>query len=584
MTALFLGTERLTLSDADLLGEGGEARVFRWRDLALKVFHPTSVAGKEAKVRAFPAGLPAEVVGPLERLVDTKQRFAGYAMRRVEKAEEFGRLQQRKYREATVPTQQVMRLFGTLEATLRALHAKQVVVGDLNDGNVLFSGDQVRLIDADSMQFAGLGCSVAHERYLDPTLYGVDLTQRPAFSERTDWYAFAVLLFASLTYTHPFGGTHRTLGTLLRRAEAKHSVFQSDVVLPRSALKLAALPDDALHWFRGVFERGERTPPPFAVSSLRFGRCGCGFEHARAVCPECHALGHLVTLPIVKRSGRCSARTIVATSGVVVAAGQHGGVRYALVDGGALKREDGQVVPCSPLGAHSRVFVAGATTWVAHGSGAVERLERGQLVERLTTAVRGVEPAFCAAPGVAYRQEGDWLIDAVTGARVGTILEGQTWLATGEALGVGFYRAAGRTRAFLVRTGKPGLKQLDDVDWRGRWVDAHAAFDAEHALLTVVVEDGGKDLVHRWLIGAQGVVLARSVSDLRGRAALMRGRVVVGSDGGLVALKADSGHLLEAAQFPDTQAFVDAGDELLPQPDGSLVVVGPRDIVQLTLT
>lgn len=584
MSTVFLGQQALKLNDADLLGEGGEARVYRWRELALKVFHPHALAGKEAKLAAFPAGLPAAVVAPVGALTDAKQRFLGYAMKAVLRAEELGRLQQRKFREACVPTDRVLRVFGHLESTLRALHGAGVIVGDLNDGNALFVDDEVRLIDADSMQFAGLGCPVAHERYLDPTLYGVDLTCAPAFSERTDWYAFAVLLFASLTYTHPFGGTHPSLRTPLRRAEARHSVFQSDVVLPRSALKLTALHDDALHWFRGVFEKDERTPPPFAVMSQRFSRCGCGFEHARAVCPECHALGPLVTRPVVRTHGRCAARVVVTTAGAVVAAGMHGGVRYALAENGRLTREDGTQVGATALGPGSRVFVAGATTWVAHGSGVVERVERGVVTERLTTALRGTEPAFCAAPGVAYRQEGDWLIDAVSGARVGTILEGQTWLATGEALGVGFYRVAGRTRAFLVRSGKAGLRQVDAIDWQGRWVEAHAAFDAEHALLTVVVDDGGKDTVHRWLVDARGQVVARSASALRGRAALLRGRVVVGSDGGLVALKADSGHLIEAAQFPDTQAFVDAGDELFSQPDGSLVVVGPRDIVQLTLT
>jgi len=34
----------------------------------------------------------------------------------------------------------------------------------------------------------------------------------------------------------------------------------------------------------------------------------------------------------------------------------------------------------------------------------------------------------------------------------------------------------------------------------------------------------------------------------------------------------------------DTQPFVGAGDELLPNTDGSLYVVGTRDITQLSLT
>jgi len=100
----------------------------------------------------------------------------------------------------------------------------------------------------------------------------------------------------------------------------------------------------------------------------------------------------------------------------------------------------------------------------------------------------------------------------------------------------------------------------------------------------VVTDSGGKDLVHRWLVDEAGVVLAKSTNELRGHAALLGGRVVLATDAGLVALKNDSGVLIEAMQFPDTQPFVSAGDELLPNADGSLFVVGARDIMQLTLT
>ena len=50
---LYLDKKRVRVGDADLLGEGGEARVFRHKDLALKVFHAIDAA-KVKKLQRFP--------------------------------------------------------------------------------------------------------------------------------------------------------------------------------------------------------------------------------------------------------------------------------------------------------------------------------------------------------------------------------------------------------------------------------------------------------------------------------------------------------------------------------------------------
>ncbi|MBL8940335.1 MAG: hypothetical protein JNM69_37660 [Archangium sp.] len=185
---------------------------------------------------------------------------------------------------------------------------------------------------------------------------------------------------------------------------------------------------------------------------------------------------------------------------------------------------------------------------------------------------------------MTYRTENEWLIEQGTGARVGQVLEGQTWLWAGERLGLGFYRAGGLTVAFLLRTGRAGLKRLPAITWKGRVVAAEAVFDAKHALLSVTAELDGKDLVHRWLIAEDGAVLGTSMSGRAGHGALLGGRVVLGTDDGLVAMKVDSGVLVEAACFSDTQPFVSAQDEVLPQSDGSLVVVTSKELVQLSLS
>lgn len=587
----YLAGQRIKLKDSDLLGEGGEARVYRYGSTALKLFHPPTGAAerrtldqKLQKLANFPTGLPSAVMSPLQLATDKAGRMVGYQMPLVAGADDFGRLAQRKWRLGVLSNGGLTTLFQALHELVEQLHGRSVVIGDFNDGNVLFVGQKPFLIDADSMQFGGFPCPVGHERFLDPKLYGADLLSAPLFSHGSDWYAYAVLLFQSLLSVHPFGGTHPKLGTLLRRAEARHSVMQSDVLVPRLSVPTKVLPDDLLHWFLAVFEKDARQTFPRSLLDLAWTTCTCGLEHARAVCPECRALGPVVTRQVLRSRGRCTARTAFETNGRVVHAAMQGGLRYLAEENGILRREDGTVIATRLQGPHRMFGIAGAVTWVADGEGHVEKWQGDRLGDRAQTEVRHGYPVLAASAAVSYRQEQSWLLEQHSGARVGQVLEGQTWLWTGEYLGLGFYRAGGVTVVFLLRPGKSGLKRVEGIHWTGRIIDAQAVFDSKHALLTVVCDDGGKDVVHRWLVDESGGVLARSMGGLRGHAALLGGRVVLGTDGGLTALKNDSGVLIEAMQFPDTQPFVSAGDELLPNADGSLFVVGARDIMQLTLT
>src|SRR5262249_29804232 len=154
------------------------------------------------------------------------------------------------------------------------------------------------------------------ERFLDPRLYGVDLARAGGFSPESDWYAFAVMLFASLVYVHPYGGQHAKLPTLLRRAEARHSVLRADVRPPKAAAPRDSLPDAMLEWFRAVFERDERGPIPAPLLDVRWVRCACGLEHARPRCPQC-AVAQPTRVPAAR--GRLRVATLLRTRGRVVA-------------------------------------------------------------------------------------------------------------------------------------------------------------------------------------------------------------------------------------------------------------------------
>jgi hypothetical protein len=347
-TTVFMGKKRVRLDDRDLLGVGGEGRVFRAGDRALKVFFTMTDARKK-KLAAFPPLLPAPVVGPVELCTDKTGSIVGYAMRALEGAVDIHRLGQRKWRDGNMRASEVLAVFRELALTVSQLHALGVVVGDLNDGNVLVTAAtgtdpwKPWLIDADSMQFAGFPCTVAHERFLDPRLYGVDLDGGAALSRESDFYALAVLLFASLLYVHPYGGAHASFPTLLRRAEARHSILRGDVKLPHSASRPDVLPDDAVAWFTKTFDRELREPLPRSILDARFTRCACGIEHAKRVCPACTVT---VAMPAptpapVRTLGRIRITTMTREEGRRFVEGTAVHAPSASVEGDWLVRNDG---------------------------------------------------------------------------------------------------------------------------------------------------------------------------------------------------------------------------------------------------
>lgn len=585
-----VGGKTVELTDADVLGVGGEACVYRHGALAVKIYHPPVDEKKLAKVQSFPSPVPDELVAPLELVTDAHGKSIGFTMPAIPAAEPVLRLTQRRWREGAVSNQQVAALFARLHDAVTRVHAAGIVCGDLNDANVLFRDDAVWLIDADSVQFGKHLCVVAHERYLDPRLYGRDLTRGPAFDASTDWYAFAVMLFTSLTYVHPYGGTHAQYPTLLRRAEARHSVMRPDVTYPKAAVPFGILPDDLLHWFAQAFDHGRREAMPAGLLAMRFTKCACGQEHARTRCPACSALGLAAQRDAVVVRGRCTARQVFRTRGRVLAAVVQGGLKYLYEEDGVVRREDRTRVMEEAAAPGMRFAIQGDSTWIGAGSQLV-RVHAEALAERTATGTFENEPAFDAWSGGCYRLENEWLMDAATGTRAGKLIPGQSWFRVGERLGFGFWRAGRHVHHVLFRTDRPGLCDVNLPRLDGRLTDAVCYFDDDHVLFVRTVVDRGvlaraMDLVHR-----DGRVLAsvtggpdgaRMLASAHGKA-LLGGRVLCATDQGLLALKAEAGTFVEGTLFADTEPFVQSGATLLPGPGGSVWVVTTKEITQLAL-
>jgi hypothetical protein len=576
---VWLGGKRLRLASQDLVGEGGEGRVYRHgSDVAVKVFaHPNDA--RAAKLRAFATlTLPPAVVAPLELANDEHGDVVGYSMRLLRDAHDLQRFSQRKWRAGRATNADVIGVMRSLAKTVDRLHAQNVVVGDLNDGNVVVTGTTPWLIDADSMHLPGHPCVVAHERFLDPRFYGRDLTRGGVFTRETDWYALAVMAFSSLLYVHPFGGAHPAQPTLLRRAEARLSALRSDVKLPAFAAKPEILGDDALAWFERVFERDAREPLPSSILEARFSICSCGAEHARARCPACTLRANVS--PVVRSCGKLRAtRVFYKSHARVVTATYDGTLRWVADEDGALRREDETVVTTDR--AVDFVRIIGNATWVAAG-GVLRKHVAGRVVEE--HAARGD-----AGPAGAILVQGDALVRAESATRAGQVLAGQTHVRVGATLGFAFYRAGGLTVAFVFDPVRGALRQVEGFpSLAGKLQGWSAVFGDDHVLVTFALERSGS-LTHRAvLVAANGRIVAADESvlppSLTGRAIGPGGSVLAASRDGLVLLRPERGDLVSARLFPEAKDFVSPEDDLLVGSGGTLYAVTDDEITHLCFT
>ena len=523
-TTVLVGKKRVRLDDKDLLGVGGEGRVFRSGDRAFKIFF-TMTDARTKKLAAFPQGLPPSVVGPLDVCTDAKGAIVGYAMRVLDGAVDIHRVGQRKWRETSgMSAADVLAVFDTLARTVTELHARGVVVGDLNDGNVVLTPPtpgspwQPWFIDADSMQFAGFPCTVAHERFLDPRLYGIDLEHTGALSRDSDFYALAVMLFTSLLLVHPYGGAHASYPTMLRRAEARHSILRGDVKLPHSALRPDVLPDDALAWFTKIFDRDAREPLPRALLDGRFTRCHCGLEHARRVCPACAVAVAIPPRPPVTTHGRIRVTTMTRAEGarfIAPPADYAGRIR---LDGDWLVRTSGTRIG-QVLENQTHVRTSSQLGFAFYRAGLVTmsflfEMDRGPLRQLDLPHIEGR------------------LVD---------------WSVTFDAGHVLFCTATEKA---------------------GRVIHAAHFVDAKGAVLASETGAPGSSAI---LHGVDGKCIAN-------------GAILVPTDDGLVLVRADraSRTFVPIRAFPETRDLVPPDADLLVGPGGSVYVVTHDEIVHLS--
>jgi DNA-binding helix-hairpin-helix protein with protein kinase domain len=253
--------------------------------LVAKIYHtPTAAhARKLSAMLANPpddpmAGQHISIAWPVDLLQAVPGRaIVGFVMPRVTGVQsiiDFYNPMTRRQRCPLFNYAYLHRTAHNLAATVRAIHVRGYVIGDVNESNILVTDTAlVTLVDTDSFQVPDphtgvvYRCPVGKPEFTPPELQGKPFAQIDRAPEH-DLFGLAVLLFQLLMEgTHPFAGVFQGSGDpplLETRIAAGHFPYatrQPGLYHPSPV----APPWEVLHstlrqLFRRCFENGHHTP------------------------------------------------------------------------------------------------------------------------------------------------------------------------------------------------------------------------------------------------------------------------------------------------------------------------------------
>lgn len=259
------------------IGRGGEGSVYEVPNeptLVAKIYHKRPlpeehVAKLQAMVSCWSSPLETIAAWPRTILYDPSSRKpCGILMIRMDEAralhELYGTANRRRYFPDVGWHHMVLAARNTA-AAFQTLHAANVLVGDVNQGNLLVDKKMcVRMIDCDSFQITANGrtflCPVGSPHFTPPELQSQKLRD-VVRNQNHDRFGLAILIFHLLFVgRHPFAGRYRGSGDLpIEKAIAERRFAFSRnraatlVDPPPASLLLEDLPESVGELFEAAF-------------------------------------------------------------------------------------------------------------------------------------------------------------------------------------------------------------------------------------------------------------------------------------------------------------------------------------------
>lgn len=257
----------VSITDKDYVAAGGEGTIYTQGGVAYKVCLPGKMMPEGKINELLPLAKQPHIIVPYDIMLDNKGNKVGYAMPFVPQNKCWPLAQtftnSFKQREG-LDTQSVLDMVDFMKKSIDFIHQNKILVVDMNEFNFLVSKafDKVYFIDTNSYQTKSYPATAIMDSIKDRHI--------TKFSELSDWFSFGIISFEMMIGIHPFrGGSHPRFTNasvddrMDLRMKANVSVLNPDTKYPKGATQsLSVIPQGYLDWYKAIFEKGLRVPPP----------------------------------------------------------------------------------------------------------------------------------------------------------------------------------------------------------------------------------------------------------------------------------------------------------------------------------
>ncbi len=273
------------------LGRGGEGIVYELQDDSNKVLKyytealtPQRVQKLHKMVLMRSPAIDAYAAWPQALVRDASGSVCGFIMRKLSGFMPLHMIFSPLDRKRMFPDKGynfLVHVARNLAVAFHKLHEAGLVVGDVNEGNILINAQgMVAFIDCDSFQVKGdhgyFYCEVGVPRYTPPELLEMQTFENVVRTTNTDAFSMAVLIFQLLFLgRHPFAGRNRSAAdideeTAIKMREFAYSLTRTKKKLqpPLDSFDIAYLHRDCVEMFQRAFETDIRPTPQDWVKAL----------------------------------------------------------------------------------------------------------------------------------------------------------------------------------------------------------------------------------------------------------------------------------------------------------------------------
>ncbi len=274
-----------------VIGKGGEGTVYELpysAGLVLKQYNETLSPIQAGKLKQMVAmrnpAVDAYAAWPAGLVYNDARELCGFVMKKLTGFVPLHMIFSPMDRKKLFPDKGynfLVHVARNLATAFHKLHEAGLVVGDVNEGNILINANGlVSFIDCDSFQVKGPAgyffCEVGVPRYTPPELLRVGSFTSTIRTANTDSFSLAVLIFQLLFLgRHPFAGKNRFKAdideeTAIREHEFAYSLVNTKKKLqtPNDSFDIRNLSEELIDCFHRAFEQEERPLPADWVRGL----------------------------------------------------------------------------------------------------------------------------------------------------------------------------------------------------------------------------------------------------------------------------------------------------------------------------